>query len=1182
MNRNRKIVSGVLSSALAVSMVTPALAATDPASVIDYNRTGTLNIHKIIENDGTLKNADGTAIETDNVALDNIGFDYVRIADVENTTGIVVSENGKVSLGQADSGLSGEVAVGLYFKATDKLDGLMNAAEVFPEPTYIMTQNLIAPDGTLQEAYAQAVANNLLSAEQADVNAKKEALLAAKATLKSAQNDYASSKSQSEAASSSKQSAQTAYNNAVAAQLNAQTAADKAATAAQTAADKFEQASEDYTTASSALDAAQTDYEAKLAAYDTGDASTLKKLEEASSNLKTATANAKAASEAAANAEAAYELAQDNLTKANEAHEAAATILAEANAAHDIAATDTENSETGTANAIAWATEQLNNAQAYLDACQTQFDTATDELAAANTANTNAVTALNAAIAALETATANNSAAYQAFSTSLQSLKTAKTKLSAASAAKDAAETAQTDANTKKANADTALGEANTALENATEALNNASGDAQISSDDLANKSTTKDNAKTAYKQALAAYEAAVETLDATAEANGITKCYTVEALENAWQKAITTLSEEFIAQWVAANAPTGGDGVSEGYTDDNGVVTFSGLPLGLYVVAETDISYHDGIAGAWNDGASGSINNSSTNTYSDGVYSIQPIDAFGDDVLHTYSRGEAYRESVNPEGPIVESKSAPFLVSLPQTRTADADDTQVAAGDEAGATGTVWQYTIDVYPKNQTSAIYKRIVDPDEADGIETLRTSEDYQIGDLIETIIWADAPVLQKNYLFDASDEGFGDGVEGDLADRDDASDSKNAHIGYVIADTMTDGVSFGGVTKVAIIPKSQLETKVPTAANEFDIVYDASDDEGIILDAADYTVIDTDTSDVKMTNSVGDVSTVISAGTHGWAVQLTESGLAKLNARTSDSVVVVYFDSILNSDAAIGQVRQNMNYASLHYVNTNTGFYIDENGEVKGAKKISSNEVYEYTYELQIKKEGVTDASNVKFIVSRDDQGDIAQDTTKDLTDSVSQTKAYGEADSMKFVKESDGVYHVYGYLATEDKSDVAESYETDVVNGVTYNTITPAADGTLILKGLDSNDYEFQEIKTEDENNLLANTFTVSIRANDSETESARNGAIAQATVKSGSSEPIDITIGVVGTSTNDSLGADAKNLGIASMVVNNFDAVDLRTGGAGRTMIYVAGIAMLAGVSVVMFVGKKKRSAEEE
>ena len=837
MNRNRKIVSGILSGALAASMVTPALAATDPASVIDYDRTGTLNIHKIIENDGTLKNADGTAIETDNVALDNIGFDYVRIADVENTTGIVVSEDGKVSLGQADSGLSGEVAVGLYFKATDKLDGLMNAAEVFPEPTYIMTQNVIAPDGTLQESYAQAVANSLLSTEQANVNAKKETLLNAKAALKTAQNDYASSKSQSEAASSSKQSAQTAYQNAVTAQLNAQTAADKAAVAAQTAATKFEQASNNYQTASDALTAAQSDYDAKLAAYDTGDASTLKKLEEASDDLKTATANAKAASEAAANAQAAYDLANDNLTKANEAHQAAATILAEANAAHDIAATDTENSETGTANAIAWATEQLANAQAYLDACQTQFDTATTELEAANTANTNAVTALNNAITALETATSNNKTAYEAFSASLQALKAAKTTLSSASSAKDAAEAAQTDANTKKANADTALEDANTALDEATTALQNATDTDTTSSGDLDAKSATKDQAKAAYKTALAEYEAAVETLDATAEANGITKCYTVEALENAWQKAITTLSEEFIAQWVANNAPTAGDGTSEGYTDDNGVVTFSGLPLGLYVVAETDISYHDGIAGAWNDGASGSINNSSTNTYSNGVYNIQPIDAFGDDVLHTYALGDAYRESVNPEAPIVESKSAPFLVSLPQTRTADADDTQVAAGDEAGTTGTVWQYTIDVYPKNQTSAIYKRIIDPDEEDGIETLRTSEDYQIGDLIETVIWADAPVLQKNYLFDADDEGFGDGVEGDLTDRDDASDSTNAHVDYVIADTMTDGVSFGGVTKVAIIPKSQLETKVPATADEFDIVYDASDDEGIILDAAE---------------------------------------------------------------------------------------------------------------------------------------------------------------------------------------------------------------------------------------------------------------------------------------------------------------------------------------------------------
>ena len=119
--------------------------------------------------------------------------------------------------------------------------------------------------------------------------------------------------------------------------------------------------------------------------------------------------------------------------------------------------------------------------------------------------------------------------------------------------------------------------------------------------------------------------------------------------------------------------------------TDSTGTASVSGLPLGLYLVAETDVS-----------GYLADLTDPEVNALTG-----------SDEVVY------------NP--------SSPFLVSLPMT-----------ARD-----GTSWQYDVTVYPKNQTVNIPKYIVR--EQDG-DTLQQSEDLEIGETVRQMIAASAPAVE----------------------------------------------------------------------------------------------------------------------------------------------------------------------------------------------------------------------------------------------------------------------------------------------------------------------------------------------------------------------------------------------------------------------------------------------------
>ena len=152
--------------------------------------------------------------------------------------------------------------------------------------------------------------------------------------------------------------------------------------------------------------------------------------------------------------------------------------------------------------------------------------------------------------------------------------------------------------------------------------------------------------------------------------------------------------------------------------------------------------------------------------------------------------------------------------------------------------------------------------------------------------------------------------------------------------------------------------------------------------------------------------------------------------------------------------------------------------------------------------------------------------------------------------VKFVKEGDGVYHVYD----EKHGD----RETDALTN-----ITPGTTGKMNIKGLDSDRYTFKEIQTEAGKSLLKTTFDVTFSAK------GRNNLQGEATA----------TITTPDTKTPQTLTCEK---GIAKLTVNNYKAVTLRTGGEGRTMIYLMGISMAAGLGVLTAMKKRKEQKTED
>lgn len=473
--------------------------------------------------------------------------------------------------------------------------------------------------------------------------------------------------------------------------------------------------------------------------------------------------------------------------------------------------------------------------------------------------------------------------------------------------------------------------------------------------------------------------------------------------------------------------------GTAMAATDDTGKTSSNGLALGLYLVAEVESPADV------NDGTTQSI-----------------------------------------------SKAArPFLISLPMTNIATISD-EDGTNHEAG---TVWQYDVTAYPKNEMINIRKDIIADgnDTEDGVASngLVQSTNKNVGDYVNFLLTLDLPALQ--------------------AKTNDKAEA-NALRKYIITDTMTKGLTLDDTTAANF--KITFGTEMWNG-NNGDLTY-----------GDDYTV---DLADAPEAD-----------GSRKFTITMTEAGLAKMSVITKDCKLFVNYKARLNADAvktATGDIKVEGNKMSLLY-----GTSVSRDYEFK-----SNEDIKVYTYEIDVAKsfsKTVDDMSAVAFSI----QG---------LKDDGS-----GDYEQIKFIKEADGVYHVYdGKEVTADSADILAE-------------INCKADGKLILKGLDARMYVVTEESTVKGYNLMRDTITVNF-----DDDYLHDGKVNTAKLASGTysdAKAIAIT------------NADLDK-GVVSFGIKNNETIEaLHTGGAGwsKALMAVGTTAVLAGSA--MFIFRRRKEDDEQ
>lgn len=371
--------------------------------------------------------------------------------------------------------------------------------------------------------------------------------------------------------------------------------------------------------------------------------------------------------------------------------------------------------------------------------------------------------------------------------------------------------------------------------------------------------------------------------------------------------------------------------------TDANGATSQTDLALGLYLIAETD-TQNAKVANNWLTGDDTYAHMAGLESQNTDMTKVLP---YGND-------GDVFADGVDATSCTIYSKTCPYLISIPTTNTAEIED-----GNAKYPAGTVWMYDVVSYPKNSITDVTKMIVDQDDE---KTLRTYEDYEIGDTIHQVLIT--------------------GIQGLREEK--------KHEFYKISDTMTKSLDFSKLVSV----KYGKRTKAPETTDDFA--------DFTAFDAADYTLTVTDDN-------------------HAFSVDFTEVGLAKLDeVIDGDYIIVVSFDAILNKDAEIGPkayddvndngeyddgdvAHQNMNRPTLEFGNTGESRY-----------KVSGNKVYVFTYKIDVTKDGLDDLKQATFTVQRATKK-IDADATKTNNE---DGDLIPDGTDLKLIKEEDGVYHLF--------------------------------------------------------------------------------------------------------------------------------------------------------------------------
>lgn len=637
---------------------------------------------------------------------------------------------------------------------------------------------------------------------------------------------------------------------------------------------------------------------------------------------------------------------------------------------------------------------------------------------------------------------------------------------------------------------------------------------------------------------------------------------------------------------------------VNFGYTNKDGFAEGKDLDLGLYMIAETD--YRPNAV----------LNKNTKLTTSDGDNPVPDEYPHGSKYSNTPGQDVTGDTSQNHQD--VEVPAIPYLVSVPMTNVAKFTDND----QQEHKPGTVWFYDLTTYPKNQTTNITKKIIDPDPKDmmngenqkigvkgdpkdgATKSLEDYETYSMGDTVHQVIYADA----------AANMSLGTVKNSDGQDSTRAQQDPNRYTTYSIADEMTDGLEFDGVTKVVYGKK----VADPKKVGDFSSMQELKLNEDYVVGQEPIKVNPMTRETFEANQQRLDTALAQKDSAHmptktKFCVQLTSKGIAKLNALKEDSQVVVFFDSQLTPKAKIGTDDKNANQAHLEVKH-----------EFTSTLDKMSNETRPFTFEIDAIKKPETSkdpdgketklpddfhpertAFTVKQIKHEGD-GWASKDDTREKTTNIQLTNTvkvndngdqvpgatrdtdWDDTDFVKFIQDKPGIYHVFA-----DKSDDA-SKATTIVH--------PASDGKLYMKGLDDAKYSVTERATQDHYSLQKSSFEIDLRAAtqtdtaDYRSEDALkrqaknglhyehvNGALTDATkiyTADGGDKGSTLPRGGYEDTEKD-------NQGIIHLEMYNGMINALRTGGKGVTGIYIAAAGTGAAVAAAYVIKRKKDQKAE-
>ena len=601
---------------------------------------------------------------------------------------------------------------------------------------------------------------------------------------------------------------------------------------------------------------------------------------------------------------------------------------------------------------------------------------------------------------------------------------------------------------------------------------------------------------------------------------------------------------------WKYNNITVASSNVNEGTTNDYGVLTFSNLPVGIYILREItapaqitvplaeDSLISIPMVNTLYTGGGGSNNNGNAawmyNVYvypknheSTGTVELTKVDQNNANLQNVVF--ELYKEVVDSSGNKTWEKIEKTVdnagkdvyfsgSSSDPTIKTGADGKITLANIPANLNGTQYKlvevyksgtspegYIINSNPlffkvnSNNTISWNPDTGDPNGYNNQNTGIVGTPTVSGSQLTITLRNEMPSLTKKVFKNGIDFGTATNQNGNWKQYEE----------YRLDDTIT-------YSLIAYVPK-----------NVSEITYEITDLPDLGIDDSqnwnDYSVTYADT-EAALTD--GRANTPLTKGTDYDLESANEAGKGKgfeltiNNATAAGKYIQIVYKAHMNSSAEIAG-NGNGNIATLTYSKFIGG------GDDKYTIKDEAR-VYTYQYQITKYKDSVADgnkASGVEFNLLYAADG-IAIDV----------------------YKENDGEYRLW--LASSD---------TDTTKKTT--TLVTKADGTILIKGLENGTYYLKETKTINGYNLLSEPFKIDLSVNETTNWTSGTGFTTTGKVVK--------TYGSTGYNVTDAKGT--------STIINKKGFVLPQTGGMGYLLFCTVGILLIGGGAALIFGGRRKK-----